>query len=147
MMYALSSISNMLWACAFVLACLAFYKFGLPALKRFDEENRRRIVRQEQDKADPDAHFRHALEVANEQVEAVQEIGVGSAVQYLFETEVYLSREDAEDARAERVGVIARRFYQELPAALAGARERGRMSARERASQKWRRGRDGETMH
>ena len=56
-------------------------------------------------------------------------------------------KEDAEEARAERVGVIARRFYQELPAALAGARQRGRMSARERASQKWKRGKDGETMH
>jgi hypothetical protein len=139
-------IENMLWACAFVLACLAFYKFGLPRLRRFDEENRERIVQQERDKADPEAHFRHALDVANEQVEAVQELRVGSAVQYLFETNVYFSREDAEEARAERVGVIARRFYQELPAALAGARQRGRMSARERASQKWRRGRD-ETIH
>ena len=80
-------------------------------------------------------------------MEQVQEIRTGVAVQYLFETQIYFSREDAEDARAERVGVIARRFYQELPAALAGAKTRGRMSARERASQKWKRGRDGETMH
>jgi hypothetical protein len=139
-------IENMLWACAFVAACLAFYKFGLPALRRFDQENRRRIAQQAEDKADPQAHFRHALEVANEQVEAVQEIRNGAAIQYLFETQIYFSREDAEEARAERVGVIARRFYQELPAALAGARGRSRMSARERASQKWRRGRD-ETIH
>jgi hypothetical protein len=41
--------------------------------------------------------------------------------------------------RARRVGVVARRFYDELPAALAGATERGRMSARERASQRWKR--------
>ena len=139
-------IENMLWACLFVLACLAFYKFALPALRRFDAENIRRIAQQERDKADPEAHFRHALEVANEQVEAVQEIRTGAVVQYLFETELYFTREDAEEARAERVGVIARRFYQELPAALAGAKRRGRMSARERASQKWRRGRD-ETLH
>jgi hypothetical protein len=145
MEFMMSGLTNVYWACAFVLACLAFYKFALPRLKRFDEENVRRIAQEAQDKADPQAHFRHALEVANEQVEAVQEIRTGAAVQYLFETEVYFTREDAEEARAERVGVIARRFYQELPAALAGARERGRMSARERASQKWRR-RD-ETLH
>ena len=136
----------MLWACLFVAACMAFYKFALPALRRFDAENIRRIAQQERDKADPEAHFRHALEVANEQVEAVQEVRTGAVVQYLFETEIYFTREDAEEARAERVGVIARRFYQELPAALAGAKGRGRMSARERASQKWRRGRD-ETLH
>jgi hypothetical protein len=80
-------------------------------------------------------------------VEAVQEIRAGTTIQYLFETQIYFSRDEAEEARAERVGVIARRFYQELPAALAGARQRGKMSARERASQKWKRGRDGETMH
>ncbi len=142
----MSPIENMLGACAFVAVCLAFYRFGLPALKKFDDENRRRIAQEEQDKADPTAHFRHALEVANEQVESVQEIRTGERVQYLFETAIYASRTDAESARAERVGVIARRFYQELPAALAGARGRGRMSARERASQKWHR-RNGETMH
>jgi hypothetical protein len=143
----MSGIENMLWACLFVAVCLAFYKFALPALRQFDAENVRRIAQQERDKADPEAHFRHALEMANEQVEAVQEIGTGAAVQYLFETEIYFTREEADEARAERVGVIARRFYQELPAALAGAKGRGRMSARERASQKWKRGRDGETMH
>jgi hypothetical protein len=141
-----SGIENMLWACLFVLVCLGFYKFALPALRRFDAENIRRIAQQERDKADPEAHFRHALEMANEQVEQVQEIRTGAAVQYLFETEIYFTREDAEEARAERVGVIARRFYQELPAALAGSKSRGRMSARERASQRWSR-RNDETLH
>jgi len=141
-----SGLENVDWACAFVLACLAFYKFVLPRLKQFDVENVRRIAQQEKDKSDPSAHFRHALDVANEQVEAVQEVRVGAITQYLFEAGIYLTREEAEEARAERVGVIARRFYQELPEALAGARERSRMSARERASQKWKRGRD-ETMH
>jgi F0F1-type ATP synthase membrane subunit b/b' len=139
-------IENMLWACAFVLACILFYRFAIPALKRFDDENVRRIAVQETETADPQAHFRHALDVANEQIEAVQEVRAGAVTQYLFETEIYFTREEAEEARAERVGVIARRFYQELPAALAGARTRGKMSARERASEKWR-GRNGETMH
>jgi hypothetical protein len=70
----------------------------------------------------------------------VQEIRKGGQVQYLFETAIYASREEAEEARAMRVGTIARRFYQELPAALAGSKTRGRMSARERASQRWGRG-------
>ena len=143
----MSGLENVYWACGFVLACILFYRFAIPALKRFDQENVQRIARQEQDKSDPEAHFRHALDVANEQVEAVQEIRTGTAMQYLFETQIYFSRDEAEEARAERVGVIARRFYQELPAALAGARSRGRTPARERASQKWKRGRDGETMH
>ncbi|HWY62892.1 MAG TPA: hypothetical protein VNW15_13405 [Rhizomicrobium sp.] len=143
----MSGLENVFWACGFVMACILFYRFAIPALRRFDHDNVERIARQEQEKSDPEAHFRHALEVANEQVEAVQEIRTGPAVQYLFETVLYFSREEAEEARAERVGVIARRFYQELPAALAGARQRGRMSARERASQKWKRGKDGETMH
>lgn len=138
-------MENMLWACAFVLACILFYRFAIPALKRFDDDNVRRIAVQETETADPQAHFRHALDVANEQVEEVQEIRRGDARQYLFETEIYFTREEAEEARAERVGVIARRFYQELPAALAGAQQRGKMSARERAAQKWRR--KGETLH
>jgi len=136
----------MLWACLFVAGCLAFYKFALPLLRQFDAENIRRIAQQERDKADPEAHFRHALEMANEQVEAVQEVRVGTAVQYLFETDIFFTREDAEEARAERVGLIARRFYQELPAALAGSKARGRRSARERASQRWSR-RNDETLH
>jgi hypothetical protein len=130
-------IENMLWACAFILACIGFYRYALPALKRFDQANVARIEREARDKADANAHFRHALDVANEQVEEVQEIRTGSVTHYLFEAQVFASREEAEEMRATRVGVVARRFYDELPAALAGAKERGRMSARERASQRW----------
>ena len=72
-------MENMLWACAFVLACILFYRFAIPALKRFDAENVQRIAVQETETADPQAHFRHALDAANEQVEAVQEIRTGGA--------------------------------------------------------------------
>lgn len=130
-------MTNVLWACAFVLSCIAFYRFGLPWLKRFDQSNVARIAQQERDKADGNAHFRHALDVANEQVEEIQEIRTGSVTHYLFEAQVFASRDEAEDMRASRIGVVARRFYDELPAALAGAAERGRMSPRERASQRW----------
>ena len=132
-------MTNVLWACAFVLACIGFYRFGIPWLKRFDQANVARIAQQERDKADANAHFRHALDVANEQVEEVQEIKTGDLTRYLFEAQIFATREEAEDMRAQRVGVVARRFYDDLPAALAGAPERGRMSARERASSRWKR--------
>jgi len=132
-------MTNVLWACAFVLVCIGFYRYGLPRLKRFDQANVARIAQQERDKADANAHFRHALDVANEQVEEVQQIKTGDATHYLFEAQVFTTRDEAEEMRAQRVGVVARRFYDELPAALAGAAERGRMSARERASSRWKR--------
>ena len=49
-------------------------------------------------------------------------------------------RDEAEQMRMERVAVVARRFYDELPLALAerGA-PRSKLSARERAAQRWRR--------
>jgi hypothetical protein len=132
-------MTNVYWACAFVLACILFYRFGLPWLKRFDQANVARIAQQERDKADASAHFRHALDVANEQVEEVQEIKTGDLTRYLFEAQAFATKEEAEEMRAQRVAVVARRFYDELPAALAGAAERGRMSARERASSRWKR--------
>ena len=133
-------MTNVYWACAFVLACIGFYRFGLPWLKRFDQANVARIAQQERDKADANAHFRHALDVANEQVEEVQEIKTGDVTRYLFEAQVFASREEAEEIRAQRVGVVARRFYEELPAALMSRAEpRQNLSARERASQRWKR--------
>ena len=131
-------LDNVLWACAFILACILAYRFGLPVLKRFDAENVARIRRQEQDKSDPTAHIRHALETAEEQVEPVTEIKTGSVTQYLFEAQIFASRDEAEEARANRIGVIARRFYAELPQALAGRETRSPLSARERAARRWR---------
>jgi len=131
-------MENVYWAAAFILACIALYKFGLPVLRRFDAENVARISRQEQEKEDPSAHIRHALEVAEEQVEPVTEVKTGDTVQYLFEAQIFTDRDDAEEARANRIGVIAKRFYAELPQALAGRETRAPLSARERATQRWR---------
>ena len=131
-------MESVYWSAGFILVCIAIYKFGLPILRRFDAENVARIAQQEQDKADPSAHIRHALEAAEEQVEPVTEIRTGETVQYLFEAQLYPDRDDAEEARANRIGVIARRFYSELPQALAGRESRAPLSARERASQRWR---------
>jgi hypothetical protein len=132
-------MTDVLWTCGFLLAAIVFYRFGLPWLKRFDAANVARIEREARDKADAHAHIRHALEVAEEQVEEVQEIRTGDVIHYLFEAQAFATRDEAEEMRARRIGSVARRFYEELPAALAGAAERGRMSARERASQRWKR--------
>jgi hypothetical protein len=132
-------MENVLWACAFVLACIAFYRYGLPRLKRFDDANVARIAQQERDKADTNAHIRHALDVAEQQVEEVQEVKVGAVTHYLFEAEVFATREEAEEMRARRIGSVARRFYDELPAALMGRETPQNLSARERASQRWKR--------
>lgn len=132
-------MENVLWACAFVLACIGFYRYGLPRLKRFDAANVARIAQQERDKADKNAHIRHALDIADQQVEEVQEVKVGSLSHFLFEAEVFATREEAEEMRARRVGAVARRFYEELPAALMGREKPQNLSARERASQRWKR--------
>jgi hypothetical protein len=132
-------MTNVLWACAFVLACIAFYRYGLPWLKRFDQANVARIAQQERDKSDANAHIRHALDVAEQQVEEVQEIQAGTATHYLFEAQVFATREEAEEMRARRIGSVAQRFYEELPAALMGRETPQNLSARERASQRWKR--------
>ena len=133
-------MENVLWACAFVLACIGFYRYGLPRLKRFDEANVARIAQQERDKSDANAHIRHALDVAEQQIEEIQEIKTGDATHYLFEAEVFATRQEAEEMRARRIGSVARRFYDELPAALMSRGEpRQNLSARERASQRWKR--------
>ena len=131
-------MTNVYWACGFVLACILFYRFGLPWFRRFDARNVARLEREIRDKSDANAHIRHALEVAEEQVEEIQEIKVGDVTHYLFEAEVFATRDEAEEMRARRIGVVARRFYEELPAALMSRSEpRSNLSARERASQRW----------
>ena len=131
-------MTNVYWACAFVLACIAFYRFGLPWLRQFDARNVARKEREVRDRGDANAHIRHALEVAEEQVEEIQEIKIGDVTHYLFEAEVFATRDEAEEMRARRIGVVARRFYDELPAALMSRGEpRSHLSARERASQRW----------
>jgi len=123
-----------------ILAGLLIWRYIVPLFRRFDEENVKRIIQQAQDKKDPTAHIRHALDVASEQVEEVQEIQSGAATHYLFEAEVFATRDEAEEMRARRIGAVARRFYEDLPAALMGRGEkRSNLTARERASARWKR--------
>ena len=131
-------MTDVFWACGFVLACLVFYRFGLPWFRQFDARNVARLEREARDKSDANAHIRHALEVAEEQVEDIQEIKTGDVTHYLFEAQAFITRDEAEEMRARRIGVVARRFYDELPAALMSRSEpRSNLTARERASQRW----------
>jgi hypothetical protein len=132
-------MSNILWMSGFILACLLFYRFAVPRLKRFDRDNIARIEQNERDRHDPNAHIRHALDIAAEQVEVVQEVQAGTVTHYLFEAQAYASRDEAEEMRARRIAVVARRFYEELPSALMGREKPANLSARERASARWKR--------
>jgi hypothetical protein len=125
---------------ALILVGLLVYRYVVPRFRRFDEENVKRIIQQEQDKQDPTAHIRHALDIAAEQVEEVQEVRTGIVTHYLFEAQAYATREEAEEMRAQRIAVVARRFYEDLPAALMSKAEaRPNLTARERAAQRWKR--------
>jgi hypothetical protein len=56
-------------------------------------------------------------------------VKTGTAVtRYTFEGERFATRRDAERVREERVRALARKFYMELPAALAARREDGRLN-------------------
>lgn len=104
------------------------------ALKRFDADNRERIVRDWQDRRDASAHVRHTLEVAEEQVETIVEVKdidprtATPVTRYSFEGVWYATRDEAEQVRAQKIGDIARGFYRDLPAALAARRRDGRLN-------------------
>ncbi|MDE2183429.1 MAG: hypothetical protein KGJ78_10455 [Alphaproteobacteria bacterium] len=121
---------------AFIVAALLFYRFWpriLASLKRFDAQNRARIEAERRDRRDHLAHFRHTLDVAQEQVEEIVEIfetdpRTGTpAARYVFEGVWYASRDEAEQARARKIGDIARGFYRDLPTALTARRGNGKL--------------------
>jgi hypothetical protein len=129
-------LQNLLTAAAFILVCIALYRFHpalLAAFKRFDDRNRARIEEEIHDRADSIAHFRHTLRLAEEQIEQVIEIAVDDertgmpVTRYVFEGETFATRRGAERAREEKVRAKARQFYVELPAALAARKEDGKL--------------------
>ena len=124
-------MGDLLTAFGFVVVVLAIYRYHraiLDGLRRFDARNVKRIRDEQLQKTDPHAHFKQTLRTAEEQVEDVGEIEVlderlGTPVtRYLFEGEQYATREDADDARADKIRAIARGYYMELPKALAERR-------------------------
>ena len=115
-----------------ILAGILLYRFRAPlldALKRFDAANVARRAREVQDRRDRFAHYKHTLELAEQQVEDVgafetQDSRTGQKVmRYTFEGEQFLSCDEAEAARQRAIVAKARAFYEELPAALAHRRK------------------------
>jgi hypothetical protein len=130
-------LSAVLETAAVIMVGLLIYRFHKPALaalRRFDAQNRSRLEDEQKDRGDRLAHFRHTLKRAEEQVDDIGEITLsdlktGTAVRrYTFEGERFATRQDAERVRAEKVRALARKFYMELPAALAARREDGRLN-------------------
>lgn len=110
-----------------VLAAIVVYRFHRPilaALARFDARNIERKIGEIRDRQDRQAHYKHTLQLAEEQVDIIREKTVpdertGEPVsRFLFAGEVFATREDAEAARQEAIIAKAREFYVELPAAL-----------------------------
>lgn len=111
-----------------ILAVIVLHRFWpriVAALKRFDADNIARIRQEQIDRNDQLAHFRHTIGRSEEQVEDVFEISeldprtATAVTRYVFEGERFATRREAEKARAQKIGDIARGFYRELPAALA----------------------------
>jgi hypothetical protein len=128
---------NLTTVLVIALAGLALYWLGpriIAAFQRFDADNRDRIVSQWQDRRDARAHFRHTLEVAEEQVEDIAEVKEADprtgtlVIRFAFEGIWYATRDEAEQVRAAKIGDIARGFYHDLPAALAARKHDGRLS-------------------
>jgi hypothetical protein len=126
---------DLLYMAALVLILVFVFGYReriLAVLARFDRRNIDRQMEQLQDRSDPTAHFKHTLKLADEQVEEISEITVSDertatpVTRYLFQGETFATRTEAEKARAETVGQIARGFYAELPKALA-ARGNGKL--------------------
>ncbi len=110
-----------------VLAAIIAYRFHRPilaALARFDARNTERKIAEMRDRQDRHAHYKHTLELAEEQVDVVTETTMidkrtGEPVsRFLFAGEMFMTREEAEAARQQAVLIKAREFYVELPAAL-----------------------------
>jgi len=127
---------NLTTTALFVVAALVLYRLWpviSTALKRFDAQNRDRIENQRRDRWDRLAHFRHTLDVAQEQVEEITEVldtdprTATPVTRYVFEGVWYAERDEAERVRAQKIGDIARGFYRDLPAALAARRDDGKL--------------------
>jgi hypothetical protein len=121
-------MSRLYITAALLLVAIVIARFWpriMAALRKFDSDNVERIRQEQIDRGDQLAHFRHTLGRSEEQVEEISEITeldprTASAVtRYVFEGERFATRWEAEKARAQKIGDIARGFYRELPAALA----------------------------
>ncbi|HEY5337749.1 MAG TPA: hypothetical protein VIJ85_06075 [Rhizomicrobium sp.] len=121
-------MSRLIGVSLLLLAAIVVHRYWprlIAALRRFDARNVAREQQEMTDRADQLAHFRHTIGRSEEQVEDVLEIAeldtrtATPITRYVFEGERFDTRWEAEKARAQKIGDIARGFYRELPAALA----------------------------
>jgi hypothetical protein len=129
----LFSYWTLLIVAAFGVVIYRYNRQVIAAVRDFERRNQDRIRQEAEDKRDVLAHFRHTESVASEQVEEVMEIDaiderLGTAVKrYVFEGEVFSTRDGAEAARQRSIIAKAREYYKDLPAALA-ARSKDRLN-------------------
>ncbi len=125
-------MNSLITTTVLIIAAILLYRFRGPvlaALRRFDDRNAARRAQEARDRQDRFAHYKHTLQLAEEQVEEVtgveaRDTRTGLPVtRYLFEGEQFASRDDAEAARQRSIVAKARKFYEELPAALAHRRK------------------------
>ena len=130
-------MSNLIQMTLLILAALVVYRFRariLGALRRFDDRVAARRNEEMRDRQDGNAHYKHTLRLAEEQVEVVQTITVPDertaqpVTRYLFEGEQFATRDEAEEVRADKIRGIARGFYMELPRALAERRNKSKLN-------------------
>jgi hypothetical protein len=129
----LFSYWTLLIVAAFGVVIYRYNRQVIAAVRDFERRNQARIRQEQDDKRDVLAHFRHTESVAGEQVEDVTEIDaiderLGTRVKrYVFEGELFATRDGAEAARQRSVIAKAREYYKDLPAALA-ARSKDRLN-------------------
>jgi len=125
-------MESLITTAVLIIGGILLYRFRAPvvgALHRFNARNVARIEEELGDRRDARAHYRHTLQLAQEQVEEVNELPVRDArtgtpiVCYVFEGEQFATRDEAEAARQRSIVAKARQFYQDLPAALAHRRK------------------------
>ena len=123
---------NLVTTALLIFGGLLLYRFYRPilgALRRFDDGNRRKAEQEIRDKRDPLSHLRHTVAVMDEQVDEIGEISLWDVTEgrkvtrYTFEGKRYATMDEAERARAGKVGGKARAFYAELPAALSAPKD------------------------
>lgn len=108
------------------MAVAAIYRWRevlLAPLRRFDQRNVERIREQTEARYDPEAHFKETLRLAEEQVEEIIETADTEPLKrYYFNGKEFDKREDAEEARREKIIEIARGFYFDLDKIYLGRR-------------------------
>jgi hypothetical protein len=116
-------MSDLLSLALFFFGAALIYAFRgrvFAPFRRFEARNALRRAEEARAMVERDAHYRHTLQSAQEQFEAVTKIAVpdertGEPVErFLFLGIRYATREDAEAARQAAIVDKAREFYRDL---------------------------------